>query len=149
MCHVPGRPCLLEFHLRHIGLGCMVRAQRTHRERPAPGRLAQGDVIVHTEEVTIGMLPPSLETANTNLVFEAASQAFIYAAQEPLRSTPLVQDISVGPKPGHELCHQGVEEALRVLRRAHPELGAGLVVGHDLSADLSQLYIHTEGAGFT
>lgn len=88
---------------------------------------------------------PTKDGNPTNLVFEAASQAFIYTAQEPFRSTPLVQDVSVGSQPGREFCHQGAQVPLRVLRGAHPELGPGLVVGHDLTADLSHLYVKRRG----
>lgn len=73
------------------------------------------------------------------LVFEAASKAFVNATQQPLRGTPLVQDILVASHPACELCQKGAKILLRVLRRAHPQLSTGLVVGHDLSAHASDL----------
>lgn len=109
--------------------------QQTNSAPRQAGRLAQVDV-VSTEELHA---PAKVGKATTHLGFEAASQVFIYTAKKALRSAPLVQDVSVGSQPGRELRHQGMQVALRVLRRAHPELGPGLVVGHDLTADLSHL----------
>lgn len=73
------------------------------------------------------------------LILKAAAEVLVYAAQEALGGTALVQNLFVGSQPRSELGDQRQQEAICVLSRAHPKLGSGFVVRHNLAADVSNL----------